>query len=45
MPQNLLALLLCAALLISCCLPALAEDSEAQRFVAPTLPPDAIGLG
>ena len=42
MPQRLLALLLCAALLISCCLPALAEDSEAQRFVAPTLPPDAI---
>ena len=42
MPQRLLALLRCAALLISCCLPALAEDSEAQRFVAPTLPPDAI---
>lgn len=42
LPQRLLALLLCAALLISCCLPALAEDSEAQRFVAPTLPPDAI---
>ena len=44
MPQRLFALLLCAALLISAVPPALAEDQpiEAERFVAPTLPPDAI---
>ena len=43
LPQRLFALLLCAALLISAVPSALAEDtSEAQRFVAPTLPPDAI---
>ena len=42
MPQRLLALLLCAALFIPSC--ALAEDTtpEPERFVAPTLPPDAI---
>ena len=44
LPQRLFALLLCAALLISAVPPALAEDQpiEAERFVAPTLPPDAI---
>lgn len=42
MPQRLLALLLCAALFIPSC--TLAEDTtpEPERFVAPTLPPDAI---
>ena len=42
MPQRLLALLLCAALFIPSY--ALAEDTtpEPERFVAPTLPPDAI---
>ena len=44
MPQRLLALLLCAALFIC---PAFVsafaeEEEEEQRFVAPTLPPDAI---
>ena len=41
---GVIALLLCAALLISAVPPALAEDQpiEAERFVAPTLPPGAI---
>ena len=43
MPHRLYALLLCAALLISACIPVLAEDGgDENAFVSPKLPENAI---